>query len=371
MSIKYGYIFKKSKLKLTSLNIVFNMGSIYEKPGMRGISHLMEHLITKAIDPYENRLLNDCIEFNAYTTTSHIVVYFNGLETKLTAELKKELTHAILNNFNNITEEQFNTEKSIVLQEIMDTFEDPGEGNFVNLVYKNYNITCPAGIPDEVANFTFKEAKQLAKKYYTKPARIIDVASKPNDLGKIKYNEIVETSAKIKFKPSKQIIKEVITGDKINFYGFSKRIINKKDYPYLAIGLSMLSDGLSSPFYQEIREKRGLSYFVSLDTVLFGKEGIMSMTACTTEDKKEELVKVVTDMNNDIIKYLTLDRFNIIINLLKTKQEIEKCLPYKNVGKLIFQENAQIPTNLNKITYNKVVEITQKYFGKNLILTLI
>ena len=89
--IKAGHVFKKNKLGLTSLNIVFPTGCAYEKPGRRGISHLMEHLITKSVDKYMDRFTNDCIDFNASTSQNYVVVYFRGLEDKLPSDFKKEL----------------------------------------------------------------------------------------------------------------------------------------------------------------------------------------------------------------------------------------------------------------------------------------
>lgn len=368
MANKFGYVYKKSRLKLTSLNIVYNIGSAFEKPGMRGISHLMEHLITKAVDKYEDRFLNDCIEFNAYTSLNHVVVYFRGLDSKLTPDFKQELVNAILYNFNEITQEQFDTEKMIVTQEILDEYENPDDGHFANILYGYYNVTDPAGVPEDVANFTLKEARKLAKDFFSKPARIVEVGPTSTTFKKIKYNTEIAPTNVPKFKKTKNIIKNVAAGDKVCMFGLSKKILKKSDYPYLIIGLNMLSDGLQSPLYQEISEKRGLSYFVGADKTMFGQAGIVDVFVCTTPEKLDELISVFTKIKNNIKKYLTKDRFKIIINLIKTKREIEKCLPYKGVSDLITPEDLRLPKNLDKIEFKKVVEVTEKYFGENMVI---
>lgn len=367
MANKFGYIFKKSRVKLTSLNIVFNSGAAYESKGTNGISHLMEHLITKAVDIYQDRFLNDCIEFNAYTTHNHVVVYFKGLESKLTPEFKQELVGKILNGFADVTPEMFETERDIVYQEILDGFEDALEGNWMNIVHGYYNVTETLGTIDDVGTFTYKDAKKLAKSFYTRPARIVEVASKPTQFKKIKYNEEVNPVAIPKFKKTIKIVKNVATGDKVCVYGFSKRIINKADYPYLVVSLSMLSDGLSSPLYQEVREKRGLTYYIGASPEMYATKGIAAIFTATTKDKADQVVEVLTKMSNNIKKYLTKERYNVIINLLKTKREIEKCMPIKNISDLIAPEDLRLPKNLDKLSFNKIIEVTEKYFGSNML----
>lgn len=367
MSVKYGYIFKKSKIKLTSLNIAFNIGAVYEEPGLKGVSHLMEHLIAKTINKYTDRFTNDCIEFNAYTSMSHVVVYFNGLEKKLTPEFKQELVHCILNNFNEITEEEFNNEKQVVLQELYDSFEDPGHGHFLNLLYNTFGVSTPIGIPEDVANFSFDAAKALAQELFTKPARIVEVAAKPTNFD-VEYSTKISSANIPKYKPNDKIICPVAVGEKINAFAVSKRIVNKSEFPYLCIGLDMLCDGLKSPFHEEIRNKRGLSYFVSADCLPVLQKGIMSISACTTPDRKDELCQVIKDMSDNIKLYLTKERFKIVTNFIKTYQEVKQCLQYKNVDELLRQEELSMPKNIDKITFEKVVEVTEKYFGKNLVI---
>lgn len=369
MAIKYGYIFKKSKTKLTSLNIVFNLGSAYETVGYRGISHLMEHLIAKPLDKYEDRFLNDCIETNAYTSLNHIVVYFKGLDTKLTPELKQELVDCVLNGFNEVTKEEFENEKQVVIQEAFDCFEEPSVGHLTNILYGYYGISLPVGIPEEVNSFTYENAKKWAKKYFTKPARIVEVGRTSTEFKNVKYTKKLWFEPIIpKYKDTKQIIKNVQSGDKVNIYAMSKRIINKADYPYIMIGLSMLCDGMLSPFCQEIRVKNGYSYYVAASSIMCYHKGVITIQACTTQDNKEKLINLFQKLSQNIKRYLTKKRFNVIINLLKTRREIDKCLWYKNIFDLLIPEELAFPANLDKIDYQKVVDITTKYFGNNFVI---
>lgn len=362
--IKSGHIFKKNKLGLTSLNIVFPTGSIYEKPGRRGISHLMEHLITKSVDKYMDQFTNDCIDFNASTSQNYVVVYFRGLEDKLPSDFKKELVRAILNDYVNITPKDFENEKKIVMQELLDTYEDPNEGNYTNLLYNYFDVHDPTGIPAEIEAFTYEEMQAVVKEQYSKPLRIIEVGKTATDFSDIEYLDTLPDPVQIKYKDRKQEIFPVTESEKVNVFVFSKIPIIKTECPPVIVGMQMLCEGLNSPFCQEIRETRGLSYYVMGDVHLISKNGVLVMNACTDKKNAKELEELFRIMCANVEKYLTRERYNIIINQLKTMFKIKKCLKWKNVGDLINMEMPNLEEWINdgKINYEKLVGIMQKYF---------
>ena len=362
--IKAGHVFKKSKIGLTSLNIVFPTGAAYEKPGRRGISHLMEHLITKGVDKYMDRFTNDCIDFNASTSQNYVVVYFRGLEDKLPADFKQELVRAILNDYVNITEKEFENEKKIVMQELLDTYEDPNDGHYTNLIYNYFGVHDPTGIPEDIEAFTYADMLQVAREQYTKPLRIVEVGKDKTDFSNIEYLDTLPEPVTLKFRDRKQEILPVTDSEKVNVFVFSKHPVIKTEYPLALIGMQMLCEGLNSPFCQEIREKRGLSYFVIGDIHLITKNGILYMNACTDKEHQKELEDIFREMCKDITKYLTRERYEIIINQIKTMFRMKKCLRWKNVGDLINMEMPNLEEWINdgKIWYEKLVGIMQKYF---------
>ena len=362
--IKAGHIFKKNILGLTSLNIVFPTGCAYEKPGQRGISHLMEHLITKSVDKYMDRFTNDCIDFNASTSQNYVVVYFRGLEDKLTTDFKQELVKALLNDYVNITKEEFDNEKKIVMQELLDSYEDPNDGHYTNLIYNYFDVHDPTGIPADIDAFTYEQMLQTAKDFYTKPLRIIEVGKTRSDFSDIEFLDTMPEPVTLKFKDRKQEIMPVADSEKVNVFVFSKIPVIKTEYPNAFIGMQMLCDGLNSPFCQEIREKRGLSYYVMGDIHLVTKNGILVMNACTDEEHAQELVDLFKDMCKNVTKYLTRERYEIIINQIKTMFRMKKCLRWKNVGDLINMEMPNLEEWINdgKIQYERVVGVIQKYF---------
>ena len=88
------------------------------------------------------------------------------------------------------------------------------------------------------------------------------------------------------------------------------------------------------------------------------------MNACTDKEHQKELEGLFKDMCGNITKYLTKERYDIIINQLKTMFRMNKCLRWKNVGDLINMEMPNLEEWIDdgKIWYEKLVGIMQKYF---------
>lgn len=362
MNKNFGYMFKKcTKNKMTSLTVVYRRGSFYEKPGEYGISHLMEHLLCKTFIEFENQFTNDCIDFDAYTSMDYTVFSFKGLESKLTPELKQTLVKRITGGIDKyVTSEQFENEKKIVLQELFGAYENPSDGHMSNIMYGYFGLVEPAGIPTDIENITYKQVKDLAKTVYKTPSRIVETGSKSTTF-KVNYTEEVPTVSKIKFKKTKNIIATVSESERANIFGFSKKPLKKSDFPYVRIGMMALFDGLLSPFYQELREKRGLCYFLSGDTMTMDNTGLVITYIDTAKDQINETLDIFNKMRLNIKKYLTKERFNIIINMLKTAKEIKENSAYKDLNKLIYADTLQMPKNLDKIDYNKTVGLVEKY----------
>lgn len=357
---KSGHIYKSQKCKFTSLSIMFKAGTLYEPDGKKGISHLMEHLICKTVQEYDDKFINDCIEFNAVTSIDYVEFYFRGLSSKLTRELKQELVRKLLGGLN-ITQEILDTEKEIVKQEILDSFEDPFEGNILNCYYKYYNLVDPGGFIEDVESVTLEDVQQMYNTVFLKPLRIVEVGHERSDFSFVTYEEKLPVPVEIRYKKSKREMMPVNNGDKSNIYVLSKKVANKNHYKYLAIGLNMLLDGFSSPFMQEIREKRGLSYYIHGEILQVVDKSIIWFYASTDKEKAEQLKSVFNDLCKNVRQYLTKERFNIALDHIKTQREIQKLFLWKNTTKYTEYEHACILERLERLNYDRLVGVVEKY----------
>lgn len=358
-----GYIYEKKSLKMTSLNVVFNAGGLFDEEGKFGTSHLMEHLICKTFDDLQDTLTANCIEFNAYTADEQVVVFFKGLDSRLTPELKKSLVNKLLGGIDCVSEEAFLNERNTVLQEYSDYFNDPG--CCFNIIRQKFNYYGPIGKKSDIENFSYKDMKAQYKKFFKQPAKIIEIGPTKTDFSYVKFNEnFVVEPKKIKYKKCyKDVELETlpVSPDKKSVICIGKKLIKKADYPYIRIAMNMLTMGLNSPMYQEIRIKQGLSYAVHGEVDEFFNDSYLFFEACTDNENVEKLNNTFKMFFEDISKWLTEARFNDIINSIEVAREQKKIFRYSNINDIIRKGYTCIPKNLKKIEFNKLIEVCKKY----------
>lgn len=360
------YIYEKKSLKMTTLQVVFNAGALYEKEGRYGTMHLMEHLICKSFEDLQSFLTKEGISWNAYTGDEHVVFHWSGLDSHLTPEVKKLLVDRVLGNLDMVSQEAFDNERATVLQEYGDAFDDPQSGVYLNYIRTHFNYFDAIGRREDVANFSIDDMKEVKKEFFSKPARIIEVGPTKTDFSYVEFETEKHEFAKLKYKKNWGAELEVVPGgDKDLVVCLGKKIVKKSDYPFLKVAAMMLSDGLESPLYQEIRVKRGLSYYSRADVTPLISDSIYAFYACTTKERSGELCEVYDSVISNVANYLNRKRFDDIMSALSIAREKKKILRYGNVRDIVRKDCVQLPKNLNKITYEKVVEIAQKYFNND------
>jgi predicted Zn-dependent peptidase len=160
----------KSQTDLSGFYVVYEGSTNLEKPGWYGISHLMEHLVCKSFDHLQEDFDKDGIDWNAYTSSNEIVFYLTGLDEKVNKWKKKFVD--LLTTFN-ITKEQFENERKIVLEEYMDSFNDQTQSHMLNLSRKLFNDYSPIGLRQDLENLKFMDCLNFFELQYTKPTKII------------------------------------------------------------------------------------------------------------------------------------------------------------------------------------------------------
>lgn len=357
-----GYVYRKTTLGLTSLSIVFPIGSGYETVGKRGISHLMEHLITKPIDKFNTFFTENCIDYNACTTRNYVIVYFRGLEERLNPEIKQKLIDATLHGFDYVTKSMFEVEKKIVLQELGDAYADPFSGNLINILYSRFRVHDPTGFVRDIKQFTYEDAKKMARDFFTKPIRIVDIANQKTEYKNVEYVKQVFKPKKIKYRVFNREILPVQEFDKSCVYLIGKKPVNKLDYIYVTMGMEMLASGLESPLFQEFREKTGLCYDINYDVDYVTHNSILWVGMITDKENVAEVTSRLSSAAKNIRKFLSPERFNSIKNQFTIYNEIKHILRYSKNTALLEAEIPEFSNRLDSITYEKLCDIMESAF---------
>jgi len=348
----------KSQTDLSGFYVVYEGSTNLEKKGWYGISHLMEHLMCKNFDHLQEDFDRDGIDWNAYTSSNEVVFYIQGLDEKV--DKWKDEFMKLLGQFN-VTKEQFENERNIVLEEYMDAFNDQSQSHMLNLSRKLFNDADPIGLRSDLENMKYMDCLQYFDVQYANPSKVINVSKnnkyKNNSIDFIErkidkktifgnYDVELELNNDFKDKSSISILSPIIETDftKVHF-------IN-----------AMLSLGLKSPLYQEIREKRGLAYYVHCYQSRINKQGINTISTQTSNKNADKVIESVKEVISNPDKYLTKDRFNLVKDYYKVRMKKDEILRYKSVGKWINPEGWDINDILDTVKLKDIREVYDKYY---------
>lgn len=352
----------ESPTELSGFYIVYNGSVNNEKEGYRGLSHLAEHLICKNFDHLQDDFDSDGIDFNAYTSQNNIVFHITGLQDQIVKWRDKFID--LIGEFNT-TEEDLEKEKNIVSEELLDSFNSQWESHYLNLDRKLFNNYNAIGSINDVQNITFDNYKNFISEFFSKPSKIINVTkNKPFS----KEIEFKDTSSNKEWN----LLEDVNTDYHIlnNFEGkssvicLSKKLITE-DFGYIKYINTMLGGGLNSPLYQEIREKRGLVYYVSSFNQRLNNKSLNYIATVTSNENAELITELVNEVISNPDKYLTKERFDIVKNQYLIEFKKSMINRYKHVSKFIDGSEWSVESILQDLSYDKLKDVYNKWYLNN------
>ena len=349
----------KSQNDLSGMYLVYEGSTNLEKKGNYGISHLMEHLLCKTFFHLLEDFDRDGIDWNAYTSSNEIVFYFTGLESKLDKYRDKILES--VSSFN-ITKEQFENERNIVLSEYEDCFNDQSGSHSLNLSRKLFNDYDPIGLREDLESLKFMDCIKFFELQYLKPSKIINVsktkALKNLDISfsdrkidkKIKYgNHKVPFELGNSFKDKTSIIMLSPVIDE-----------NNAEVHFLN---SMLSLGLKSPLYTEVREKRGLVYYIQC---FQSRHNIQGITNIATQTSNKNVAGVIDSVETVLSKpdlFLNKERFDLVKDYYSVRREKEEILRHGSVNQYILPKGWSVNEILDKVKLKDIKDVYEKYYN--------
>ena len=349
----------KSPTDLSGFYVVYEGSTNLEKPGWYGLSHLMEHLLCKSFDHLQEDFDKDGIDWNAYTSSNEIVFYLTGLDEKVNKWKKKFVD--LLTTFN-ITKEQFENERKIVLEEYMDSFNDQTQSHMLNLSRKLFNDYSPIGLRQDLENLKFMDCLNFFELQYTKPTKIINVSKHKDFKDKgIEFQErkIVTNLSFGEHETPMELNNEF--KDKTSIAILSPVI--EEDFAYVHFINAMLSLGLKSPLYQEIREKAGLVYYIHCYQSRVNNKGLNSISTLTSNKNVGKVIELTKKVINNPDKFLTKERFNIIKDYYLVRRQKDEINRYASVNQWINPPKWSVYDILDEVNLKKIKEVYKKYYN--------
>ncbi len=357
-SLKNGLsvLFVPSHQPSMTVLLLVGAGSRYENEKNNGIAHFFEHMAFKGSKKYPNtKIISETIEatggiFNAFTSKDH-----TGYWIKATPEhfevMVDVLSDMIINPL--LSEEEIEREKGVIVEEINmyeDTPQQKVSDIFETLLYGNHPLGLEiAGKKERVKAFNRKTFVDYMKSLYHPKNAVLVVAGgleksqkskgksrnpegtsfgDHNSKSKIKNNETIK-----QWNNYLEIIEKKFSswqnGEKVDFsqityqqnqpkiairykkteqahfclgyptFGF----FDKRRY-VLSVLATILGGGMSSRLFLEVRERRGLCYYIHTDKQLYHEIGSIVTQAGIVNnlDKIKEAVSVILKETEKIKK---------------------------------------------------------------------
>lgn len=362
-------------------------GLINESYKENGLSHFLEHMVFKGtktrtaleLSNYIEKLGGEC---NAYTSTEHTVIH-----TSLLPEYWKSgidfLADVIQNSI--FPEKEIERERNVIMEEIAMHENDPNSALFDESMKNMYNGNPMGrsilGTRSNVQLFTRDDLINYYNKWYT-PGNIVISAC-----GRIDHEEFVnyvKEQFKLNFRENKTFELEENTLKYNEFRrqniftqsqfflctkGQSFKDSTDKERLIFTVLCNIIDGGMSCRLFQELREKHGLAYHVSLVTDFSEKTGFFGVYASLNEknvDKAILLSKQVLASVKTNIKQEELEKAkNSIMYSLSKKYDSCSSIAMSNAIRTLLNLNYtnydEIKQIIQEITMEDVLQLANKY----------
>jgi predicted Zn-dependent peptidase len=322
-------------------------GSRSETAKENGISHFLEHFLFKGTKKYPSaKAITELIdgiggEMNANTGKEHTQYFIKAHHSRLQL-IFEVLTDMLQNPL--LDKEEMEREKGVIVEEI-NMYQDNPRSNIGTILEE---VMWPgealgrdiAGHEQTVTKFTQSMFKDYIERHYQPKNMILGISGKYDRalLNKLITKYWVKVPSKKfhvwpKVKGNQNVARVYLKPKKTQQapfdLGFKAYNFNSAKNPAATVLSSILGGGMSSRLFTEIRERRGLAYYVRATNGNYQDTGVFDVTAGARVNGIEEAIQV------------TLDQLQKIKEELVTPEELTKAKEYIKGKTTLYLEDNQ------------------------------
>jgi predicted Zn-dependent peptidase len=381
--------------------VMVGAGSRYETRKNNGISHFLEHMAFKGTEKRPNALDISTIidgiggEFNAFTGKETTGFYVKSAADKLETSLDVLSDMLMHSKFDT---KEIEKEKGVILEEI-NLYEDTPSRKigdvYERLLYKDTPMGWDiAGEKDIILKIQREDFLTYMLSLYGAQNITVVVAGGIDSLkaeelvnkyfGKMdKFDTLRYKKVEEKQEEPELLIKQKKTEQVHIALGVRTVPLEHEDHYSLEVLAGILGGGMSSRLFHEVREKRGLAYYVRSSSDHYQDCGSLVTTAGVDPKRTKEAINVI------------LEEYKKVSNLKSqiSNQELRKAKEYlkghlvleledsRSVSGFYAQQEllekqinnpAEILEKIEKVSVEDVEKVAKKYFvNKGLNLAII
>lgn len=374
--------------------VMVGAGSRYETPKNNGISHFLEHMAfkgtTKRPTAQDIASLIDGIggEFNAFTSKEVTGYYVKSAVNHI--ELSLDILSDMLQN-SKLDEAEIEREKGVILEEI-NLYEDTPSRKigdiYESLLYKDTPMGWDiAGRKEVIKAITKQDFQAYLDSLYSANNITIVIAGgiesqkaeqivekyfgNMKSFDTLKYTPLVENQVKpdlnIKHKVTEQVHIAV---------GFRTVSIKSEEKHALAVLAAILGGGMSSRLFSEVREKRGLAYYVRTNSEHYQDGGNIVSTAGLDPKRLEEGIEVIISeyskfakgkaniTEKEFLKAKEYIKGHLVLEL-EDSRSVAAFYAQAEILEKEIETSEELIQKIDKVTLSEVENMAKKYFKEN------
>ncbi|MGZ4403651.1 MAG: M16 family metallopeptidase [Gaiellaceae bacterium] len=258
--------------------VMLAAGSRYETPGTSGIAHFSEHMFFKGTErrPTARDIAGeiDAIggEFNAFTGKEYTAYY-----VKCAAEHRDVALDVLVDMLRNsrFDVEEIEREKGVIIEEMNMYFDTPRDyigGVYESLLYGDQPLGWDIiGRKETVRSATRETFMSYLDRWYTPPRMVVGIAGKIGDdaleraqalFGDLPGADTGEPEPARDYQSERVRVFTKQSDQAHLILGVPSYPIEHPDRYALQMVATVLGGGMSSRLFTEVRERRGLAYYV-------------------------------------------------------------------------------------------------------------
>lgn len=375
--------------------VLVGAGSRYETFENNGISHFLEHMAFKGTKKRPTAMeISSLIdgagaESNAFTGKDYTGYYIKSAAHRI--DLSLDILSDMLANLL-LDPAEIDRERGVIIEEI-NLYEDTPPRKILEvyeaLLYGNTPMGWEIGGRKEVIrSVQKKDFIDYMKKFYSASNMVIVIAGKVDEktIGKQveKYFGVLPTftasgyETVIEGQKDPALMLRYKKTDQAHFALGVRTVglINEKDRYPLTVLVALLGGGTSSRLFHEVREKRGLAYYVRTASDHYLDCGHLSTFVGADPARVDEAIKVIVDEYKKIQKdgELSADEVkkakeytkgHFVLDLEDTRS-VSVFYATDLLLEKKLEEPAEVLKKIDEVTLADVVRAAKKYFSQPL-----
>lgn len=297
-------------VKTVTVLVMVATGSRYETPEISGISHFIEHMPSKGTKKRPTSLaLSSLIDSIGGATNAFTGKEYTGFYIKAAAEHLELLLDVLADEFLNplFRKEDIENERGVIIEEI-NMYEDQPQARvgevFEELLYQGSPLSRRiSGEKETVSKITREQMLDFRHKMYHSGSSVIGVAgSMPPAVKDLveKYFGAVPKGQGNSFLSADDSQERPKTAVYFKKTDQAHLCVGVRAYPLghpdryvLAVLGNILGGNMSSRLFIEVREKKGLAYYISTGAEEYHDSGYLVTQAGLRLSAVDEAVKII------------------------------------------------------------------------------